>query len=213
MQQLFVSEVLNRFHYQQGGDFSFGLVCFASMAQGRVTDYFSQSKRAGVDRSLRLKSQKAGSEDRVGSESSLSTTRPQRSRSSAHKPLTSVQEEFLRLIDEAVSAPDHAEDRTAPRGSDKPGPPESPRTPKRTSTEAQFDLCSAVFPSATEQHSTAKKRLRIAAVKDVNTVKSVEAGRRTARKKLVLSKHEETGKVKERYISVYTDSVAANSAC
>ncbi|XP_060767968.1 DNA replication factor Cdt1 isoform X2 [Neoarius graeffei] len=168
------------------------------MAQGRVTDYFSQSKRAGVDRALRLKSQKAGGEDRAVSESNPSPARPQAGRSSAEKsaPLGSVQEEFLRVIAEAVSAPDHAEDRTEPRGSGKPGPLQSPRTPKRTSTEAQFDLCSAVFPSATEQHSTAKKRLRAAVMKDGNAVKpSVAVRRRTARKKLELCAPEGSGKV------------------
>ncbi|XP_060767969.1 DNA replication factor Cdt1 isoform X3 [Neoarius graeffei] len=167
------------------------------MAQGRVTDYFSQSKRAGVDRALRLKSQKAGGEDRAVSESNPSPARPQAGRSSAEKsaPLGSVQEEFLRVIAEAVSAPDHAEDRTEPRGSGKPGPLQSPRTPKRTSTEAQFDLCSAVFPSATEQHSTAKKRLRAAVMKDGNAVKpSVAVRRRTARKKLELCAPEGSGK-------------------
>ncbi|XP_047678221.1 DNA replication factor Cdt1 [Tachysurus fulvidraco] len=212
------------------------------MAQGRVTDYFAQSKRAGVDRSLRSKSQKP-SEDSV-----VSISRAQRSRSSAKKhlrsaeeerehlrsaeeereqlrsvqeereqlrsvqeereqlrsvrkqlrsvqeereQLRSVEDEFLRVIDEAVSAPDHVESSTGPRSPDKAGPPESPRTPKRTSSEAGFDICSAVFASATEQHSTAKKRLRITG-KDLNTTKSAETVKRTARKKLVLSKHEET---------------------
>lgn len=177
------------------------------MAQARVTDYFSQSKRAGVDRSLRSKSQKPNAEVRVESETKVSrTSRPQRSSRSAHnKPLRgvqedgeklrSVQEEFLRVIDEAVSAPDHAGGKTEPLGSDKPSVPESPRTPKRTSSEAEFDLCSAVFSSATEQHSTAKKRLRVAATKEEDTAKSVESGRRTARKKLVLVRHEEAEKV------------------
>lgn len=175
------------------------------MAQARVTDFFSQSKRAGGDRSLRSKSQKTSAEVRVESETKLSRTKPQRSSRSARNPirgvqeeseqLRSVHEEFIRVIDEAVSAPDHAEDRTEPRASNKPGPPESPRTPKRTSSEAEFDLCSSVFSSATELHSTAKKRLRVAATKEANTAKNVESGRRTARKKLVLSKHEETEKV------------------
>lgn len=166
------------------------------MAQARVTDYFSQSKRAGVDRSLRSKSRKPDSEVRAES-------RPQRSSRCARNPLReakeeseqlrSVQEEFLRVIDEAVSASDHAEDRTEPWGSDNP--PESPRTPKRTSAEAEFDLCSAVFSSTTEQHSTAKKRLRLAATKEINTAKSVECGRKSARKKLVLSKAEQTEQV------------------
>lgn len=174
------------------------------MAQARVTDYFSQSKRAGAERSLRSKSHKPGAEVRVEAERELSRSGPQRSSRSAHKPLPeaqeeqlrSAQEEFLRVIDEAVSAPEHAGGRTEPRASDKPAPPpESPRTPKRTSAEAEFDLCSTVFSSATEQHSTAKKRLRVAATKQANTAKSVESGRRTARKKLVLSRHEEPEKV------------------
>lgn len=173
------------------------------MAQARVTDYFSQSKRAGVERSLRSKSQKPGSEVRAESETKVSRSRPQRSSRCARNPLRNVreeseqlrtvQEEFLRVIDEAVSAPDHAEGKTVPRGSDNA--PESPRTPKRTSAEAEFDLSSAVFSSATEQHSTAKKRLRVAATKELNTAEREECGRKTARKKLVLSKPEETEKV------------------
>uniref|UniRef100_W5U6N2 DNA replication factor Cdt1 n=1 Tax=Ictalurus punctatus TaxID=7998 RepID=W5U6N2_ICTPU len=174
------------------------------MAQTRVTEYFSQSKRGGVDRTLRSKSRKPSSEDRVVPEPNLPTAGPRpRSSSTAHtapravqedrEQLRSVQEEFLRVIDEAVSAPDHAEGSAESRSSGKPGPPDSPRTPKRTSTQAEFDLCSAVFSSATEQHSTAKKRLRVTATKEPNTARSVEAGeRRTARKKLVLFKHGET---------------------
>ncbi|TSK20073.1 DNA replication factor Cdt1 [Bagarius yarrelli] len=168
------------------------------MAQARVTDYFAQSKRAGVERTLRSKSQKSSAEVRV-----VSTTRPERSSRSTNKPLRAVredserlravQEEFLRVIDEAVSAPDHAESGTETRGVEKPAPPESPRTPKRTSTEAEFDVSSAVVSSTTEQHSTAKKRLRVAATRDSNTEKNTEtAGKKTARKKLLLSKHEDT---------------------
>ncbi|KAM9493369.1 DNA replication factor Cdt1 isoform 1-T1 [Clarias gariepinus] len=164
------------------------------MAQARVTDYFSQSKRAGVDRSLRSKSQKARSaeQDRAGCEASVSKTRPQRSSrvQEDSEQLRSVQEEFLRVIDEAVSGSDLTPGSTE---ADKAGAPRSPRTPKRSSSEAEFDLCAAVFDlsSATEQHSTAKKRLRVAAKKETEPAGN---GRRTARKKLVLSKHEETEK-------------------
>lgn len=177
------------------------------MAQARVTDYFSQSKRAGVERSLRSKSRQPGAEQRLEPEPYGS--RPQSSRRSAHTPLgdalrdsrghseqlRSVQEEFLRVIDEAVCAPDHAEGRTEPLGSDKPAPPASPRTPKRTSAEADFNLCSALFSSATEQHSTAKKRLRVAGTRETSTARSAESERKSARKKLVLHKHEDTEKV------------------
>ncbi|KAI5088581.1 DNA replication factor Cdt1 isoform X1, partial [Silurus meridionalis] len=174
------------------------------MAQARVTDYFSQSKRAGVERTLRSKSQKPGAGEEKVSERNISTTttrrKPQRSSRSARTPLIEdpeqlrhVQEEFLRVIDEAVSAPDHSEGKTELRSSEKE--PECPRTPKRNSTEAEFDLSSAVFSSATEQHSTAKKRLRLAATKQLDTARSAEeTGKKTARKKLVLSKHEETEK-------------------
>lgn len=166
------------------------------MAQARVTDYFSQSKRAAVDRSLRSKSQKARSaeQDRAECEASVSKTRPQRSSrvQEDSEQLRSVQEEFLRVIDEAVSGSDLTQGSTE---ADKAGAPRSPRTPKRSSSEAEFDLCAAVFDlsSATEQHSTAKKRLRVAAKKETEPAGN---GRRTARKKLVLSKHEETEKVK-----------------
>ncbi|KAF4094393.1 hypothetical protein AMELA_G00014560 [Ameiurus melas] len=174
------------------------------MAQPRVTEYFSQSKRGGVDRTLRSKSRKPSCEDRVVPEPNLPTAGPRPRGSSTartaptavqedREQLRSVQEEFLRVIDEAVSAPDHAEGSAESRSSGKPGPPDSPRTPKRTSTEAEFDLCSAVFSSATEQHSTAKKRLRVTTAKEPHAARSAEAGKgRTARKKLVLFKREET---------------------
>ncbi|KAF5895554.1 DNA replication factor Cdt1 [Clarias magur] len=170
------------------------------MAQARVTDYFSQSKRAGVDRSLRSKSQKASADqDRAACEPSATKTRPQRSRrvQEDSERLRSVQEEFLRVIDEAVSGSDLKPGGTE---ADKPAAPRSPRTPKRSSSEAEFDLCAAVFDlsSATEQHSTAKKRLRLAARKETEPA---EQGRKTARKKLVLSKHDETEKAPDNTAS------------
>ncbi|XP_062845387.1 DNA replication factor Cdt1-like [Trichomycterus rosablanca] len=161
------------------------------MAQARVTDYFSQSKKAGTDRSLRSKSQKTrtAAEQRVVSEVKSVKSRSSRSSRAASTQqqsaqLQAVQEEFLRVIDEAVSAPpDHVDQEELDPVQ------QSPRTPKRTSAEAEFDLGSTVFASATELHSTAKKRLRVA-----KEEAAAAATKKTARKKLVLSKHGETEK-------------------
>lgn len=164
------------------------------MAQARVTDYFSQSKKAGIDRALRSKSHKTRS---AAEELVVSEVRSFQSRSSANKPrhseqLKSVQEEFCRLIDEAVSAPDHPDNSSGPHKEEPTPVHESPRTPKRT---AQSEPGSGVLVSATELHSTAKKRRRVA--KD----ETAKIPPRSARKKLILSKHGETHTVRSRFRS------------
>lgn len=62
------------------------------------------------------------------------------------QPSSSVHEEFVRVIDEAAGLKDSCP------GEHVAGP----RTPKRTTGDAEFDLGAAVF-CATTDHSTAKK--------------------------------------------------------
>lgn len=176
------------------------------MAQARVTDFYVQRKKdAGgaahgdgnttqvVDtvtshpstRSTRSKSKNAASTTTVMIKTSKSTCSE-----------NSVQEEFWRVIDEATSV-DKVESVSAVLArtdSEKQTLFSSPRTPKRTSTEAEFDLGSAVFSTTAEQ-STAKKRLRIEANKHAiaagTSPEPVKAVKKSVRKKLILVKDDE----------------------
>ncbi|KAJ8339944.1 hypothetical protein SKAU_G00345770 [Synaphobranchus kaupii] len=76
--------------------------------------------------------------------------------------------------------------------------PASPRTPKRRSSEAEFDLSSALF-SATAGHSSAKKRLRVELGQDTNSnpasrLPDVTTKKKSARKKLVLQDGEQASR-------------------
>lgn len=163
------------------------------MAQARVTDYFAQSKRSGIDRAVRTKGQKP-SVLNVDVATTRSTRQSIRTsgRSKVTKSTSScVQEEFLRVISEAVSTKNEGRSKEIRNTEEcKVDLQASPQTPKRTSSEAEFDLGSAVF-SSTADHSSAKKRLRVGSSQEVNHVvekPEVKTGKRTARKRLILSK-------------------------
>ncbi|KAL0188050.1 hypothetical protein M9458_015149, partial [Cirrhinus mrigala] len=106
-------------------------------------------KKGGVARSLRSKGQKV-SEDVV---ESAVITKPKASSRAARssrkttralttpEPQKQVQQEFLKVIDEALSA-QTADTVTDLRGVSNEGLTASPRTPKRTS--AEFDVCSVL---------------------------------------------------------------------
>ncbi|XP_053188641.1 DNA replication factor Cdt1 [Scomber japonicus] len=132
-----------------------------AQAQARVTDFFSQKKKAPVKQAKQRSHTAAGRSAPKNKDALLSSS--------------SVHQEFLRVIDEAVGLNDG---QSTSIHTDK-NQPCSPRTPKRTSTDAQFDLGAAVF-SATAEHSTSKKR-RQEAGRDAEKVT-----RKTARKKLIL---------------------------
>uniref|UniRef100_A0A8D3BAB4 Chromatin licensing and DNA replication factor 1 n=1 Tax=Scophthalmus maximus TaxID=52904 RepID=A0A8D3BAB4_SCOMX len=110
------------------------------MSQARVTDFFSQRKKgiAGPVKAAKPRGAR---------------TRSARSKD-AFLRSSSVHEEFLRVIDEAAGCPHDGGDDGNAAATETPS---SPRTPKRTSADAEFDLGAAVF-SATADHSTAKKR-------------------------------------------------------
>lgn len=182
------------------------------MSQPRVTDFFLQRKKSGVARSSRAKEQKAQSFADNGTLSVDSATlaaRPKtRSARSKNKDIIAInktsgftrsdkaiEEEFLRVIDEATS-------------DDKVGTesaaltlPESPRTPKRKSTEAEFDLGSAVFSAAADHSTAKKKRMQVKTTTGTFTaVKSIDVkpSKKTARKKLILpSANEQEADVKQ----------------
>uniref|UniRef100_A0A8B9GNB7 CDT1 Geminin-binding domain-containing protein n=1 Tax=Astyanax mexicanus TaxID=7994 RepID=A0A8B9GNB7_ASTMX len=168
------------------------------MAQARVTDFFSRSKRAAAGGQKGRKARAAGPlQQDAGTR--RRETRQTRGKVPA-EALSGVQEEFLRVIAEAVSADpvcERLEPAAAESGKTQPEfqKPEAvtPRTPKRSSDEAEFDLSSAVFSSATEQHSTAKKRLRTAGKEPSGAAAAAPAAEQrksTARKKLELTKVE-----------------------
>ncbi|XP_007230148.3 DNA replication factor Cdt1 isoform X1 [Astyanax mexicanus] len=170
------------------------------MAQARVTDFFSHSKRAAAGGQKGRKARAAGPlQQDAGTR--RRETRQTRGKVPA-EALSGVQEEFLRVIAEAVSADpvcERLEPAAAESGKTQPEfqKPEAvtPRTPKRSSDEAEFDLSSAVFSSATEQHSTAKKRLRTAGKEPSGAAAAAPAAEQrksTARKKLELTKVEKT---------------------
>uniref|UniRef100_A0A8C1RLV3 Chromatin licensing and DNA replication factor 1 n=1 Tax=Cyprinus carpio TaxID=7962 RepID=A0A8C1RLV3_CYPCA len=166
------------------------------MAQARVTDYFAQSKKGGVAQSLRSKGQKASAdvvESAVITKPKTSSGAASSSRKTSRDPTTPepqkhVQQEFLKVIDEALSA-QTADTTTDLRDVSNEGLTASPRTPKRSS--AEFDACSVLFPSTTEQHSSAKKRMRINASLSCRPSPEERADHKTARKKLELMRNDD----------------------
>uniref|UniRef100_A0A4W4GYK8 CDT1 Geminin-binding domain-containing protein n=1 Tax=Electrophorus electricus TaxID=8005 RepID=A0A4W4GYK8_ELEEL len=183
------------------------------MAQARVTDFFSHSKRSGADRTLRSKEQIGTAEDYSGSEEDTAETNVPRATQAAdedvpvaertcslgdQESLECVQKEFLRVIDEVIVSSDNLEVTAEPSDAADREPIASPRTPKRRVAEAELDLCSWGLSSVTGQHSTAKKRLRVGAARNPGATpktSDVEPGKKTARKKLVLSRDEESAAV------------------
>ncbi|KTF78173.1 hypothetical protein cypCar_00040428 [Cyprinus carpio] len=156
------------------------------MSQARVTDYFAQSKKGGVARSARSKGQKVSADAAVIAKPKTASGSTRSSRETTRDPRTPepqkhVQQEFLKVIDEALSA--QTDTLTDFRDVSNEGLTASPRTPKRT---AEFDVCSVLFPSTTEQHSSAKKRLRVSASQHRRASPEERAVQKTARKKLDL---------------------------
>lgn len=179
------------------------------MSQARVTDFFSQRKKSSVEGAnvTRGKGHKLAQQTSVsvgngfpGVTALPPSVKPKaRSKNTeiiaknrSTRSANSVHEEFLRVVDEAIAV--GQEDTGVflkPNSTEtSKGFPPSPRTPKRTAAEAEFDLGAALF-SATADHSTAKKRQRLEASKRANdNVTSKEhvekAVKKTARKKLIL---------------------------
>lgn len=158
------------------------------MAQARVTDYFAQNKKGGVGRSVRSKGQKVSVDvsDSVVIAKPRTSSRATRSARvhATPEPQKHVHQEFLKVIDEVLSA-DTVETATEVSHVSLTA---SPRTPKRTS--AEFDVCSVVFASTAEQHSSAKKRLRLG-----RTSPEDRTVPKTARKRLDLLKHDDKEQV------------------
>ncbi|XP_039994243.1 DNA replication factor Cdt1 [Xiphias gladius] len=149
------------------------------MSQARLTDFFSQRKRGITGPVKPAKQRSRGSR---GISTGVSSTRSRSAENNdAFLCSSSVHEEFVRVIDEAAGL----KDGESAVSSTAKVSPASPRTPKRTSAGAEFDLGAAV-QSATADHSTAKKRRQAEGVKGAKANIPDKTTRRTARKKLVL---------------------------
>lgn len=151
-----------------------------NMSQARVTDFFLQRKK-GIAAPVKPAKQRSSAVVSRGSSAISTNVECTRSKSSKNKDdffcPASVHEEFVRVIDEAAGL---NEGEFAVSNKDSPS---GPRTPKRTS--AEFDLGAAVF-SATADHSTAKKRRHVEAVRDAKANVPEKVTKKKARKKLVL---------------------------
>ncbi|TRY96168.1 hypothetical protein DNTS_026749 [Danionella cerebrum] len=165
------------------------------MEQARVTDYFAQSKKSGVSRSLRSKGQKASGDvlpvaaitkpKPRASRAGRSSQKPTQDASLVAEPEKHATEKFLRVIDEAISS-GTTDTVKELRDVCSDSLTASPRTPKRSS---EFDVCSVLFPSTAEQHSSAKKRQKLNGGQGKSSPEE-RAGQPTARKKLNLVTHE-----------------------
>ncbi|XP_076021361.1 DNA replication factor Cdt1 [Genypterus blacodes] len=170
------------------------------MSQARVTDFFHQRKKGiAGQKSTKPRSSRSTVVSDHGSCVTSAATRSKSLRSD-NKEATkidacifspSVHEEFLRVIDEAAGV-NTDEACHMPGG----GVSTSPRTPKRSSSDAEFDLGSALF-SATVEHSTAKKRRHAGTSGASKATAPQKQTRRTARKKLVLVQDEQPVSVQE----------------
>ncbi|KAM3842996.1 uncharacterized protein cdt1 [Diretmus argenteus] len=155
------------------------------MSQARVTDFFSQRKKGSENPAKQHGSVVVGKGCSGVRAAPRTTTTRSKSKEATSNTLTSVcsspvHEEFLRVIDEAAGGDGYA---AAATGHHAPAElSASPRTPKRTARDAEFDLGAAVFSSATAEHSTAKKRRE----REVKGHTAERPTRKTARKKLVL---------------------------
>uniref|UniRef100_A0A3P9NPI0 Chromatin licensing and DNA replication factor 1 n=1 Tax=Poecilia reticulata TaxID=8081 RepID=A0A3P9NPI0_POERE len=153
------------------------------MSQVRVTDFFCQRKKGearvpGKQRSGRgsVRSFSASSFHHGNKESTLCCS--------------PVREEFVRVVDEAAGLSNDLQSASSRPDTD----PASPRTPKRSSAEAEFDLGAAVF-SDTVEHSSVKRRRQAGRAREAEANTTEKTTRRTARKKLVLP--EDTPQVKQ----------------
>lgn len=152
---------------------------FGDMSQVRVTDFFSQRKKglAGPVKAARQRDR--GTWSRCAKNKELCSS--------------SVHQEFVRVIDEAAGL--HNEDSFV--SNTAKNLPSSPRTPKRSSADAEFDPGAAAI-SATADHSTAKKRRQ--QVGEAEAAAPERTTRRTARKKLILP--QDAPQV-QQFVSVY----------
>ncbi|XP_072247632.1 DNA replication factor Cdt1 isoform X2 [Leuresthes tenuis] len=139
------------------------------MSQGRVTDFFFQRKKgvAGAAKQRGAGAPSTGTRSTVNKDTSICSSL--------------VHEEFVRVIDEAVGLNEVECVGSKPAE----GFPSSPRTPKRSSADAEFDLGAAVF-SVTVDRCTTKKRRQADGVTHAKANIAAKTTKKSARKKLIL---------------------------
>uniref|UniRef100_A0A3B5M602 CDT1 Geminin-binding domain-containing protein n=1 Tax=Xiphophorus couchianus TaxID=32473 RepID=A0A3B5M602_9TELE len=142
------------------------------MSQAQVTEFFCQRKSGaarapGHRRKGRVRGSSASGFHHGNKESALCCS--------------PVREEFVRVVDEAAGLSNDRQSASSRPDTD----PASPRTPKRSSAEAEFDLGAAVFSAAAE-HSSVKRRRQAGRARDAEANTTEKTTRGTARKKLVL---------------------------
>ncbi|XP_048886706.1 DNA replication factor Cdt1 [Brienomyrus brachyistius] len=170
------------------------------MSQARVTDFFAQSKRGGIARHLTDKSeQKAFVETEVPRTAiSGENTRSTRTKNAAgSRPATTRSTRSKKAVQnnpKAAAGLQVDKEETSDERLEKSleqSQKECPRTPKRTSSE--FNLSSALFPPG---DSSAKKRARVDLGREISPTVSktaeVKNHKKSARKKLILSKEQVT---------------------
>ncbi|XP_070833590.1 DNA replication factor Cdt1 [Chaetodon trifascialis] len=153
------------------------------MSQARVTDFFSHKKKGigGPVKPAKRRSSSVVSRGSSGISANITCVRPGSSKNTDDFLCSSfVHEEFVRVIDNAVGLNEEESNSITAKG-----PPSGSRTPKRTSSDTEFDLGAAVF-SATADHSTAKKRRQVEAVRNASANDPEKITGKKARKKLVL---------------------------
>ncbi|XP_027862446.1 DNA replication factor Cdt1 [Xiphophorus couchianus] len=144
----------------------------SNMSQAQVTEFFCQRKSGaarapGHRRKGRVRGSSASGFHHGNKESALCCS--------------PVREEFVRVVDEAAGLSNDRQSASSRPDTD----PASPRTPKRSSAEAEFDLGAAVFSAAAE-HSSVKRRRQAGRARDAEANTTEKTTRGTARKKLVL---------------------------
>ncbi|XP_023182880.1 DNA replication factor Cdt1 [Xiphophorus maculatus] len=142
------------------------------MSQAQVTEFFCQRKSGaarapGHRRKGRVRGSSASGFHQGNKESALCCS--------------PVREEFVRVVDEAAGLSNDRQSASSRPDTD----PASPRTPKRSSAEAEFDLGAAVFSAAAE-HSSVKRRRQAGRAREAEANTTEKTTRGTARKKLVL---------------------------
>uniref|UniRef100_A0A3B5MC20 CDT1 Geminin-binding domain-containing protein n=1 Tax=Xiphophorus couchianus TaxID=32473 RepID=A0A3B5MC20_9TELE len=134
------------------------------MSQAQVTEFFCQRKSGaarapGHRRKGRVRGSSASGFHHGNKESALCCS--------------PVREEFVRVVDEAAGLSNDRQSASSRPDTD----PASPRTPKRSSAEAEFDLGAAVFSAAAE-HSSVKRRRQAGRARDAeaNTTEKTTRG-------------------------------------
>lgn len=144
----------------------------SNMSQAQVTEFFCQRKSGAA---------RAPGHRRKGGVRGSSACGFHHGNKESALCCSPVREEFVRVVYEAAGLSNDRQSASSRPDTD----PASPRTPKRSSAEAEFDLGAAVFSAAAE-HSSVKRRRQAGRAREAEANTTEKTTRGTARKKLVL---------------------------